>query len=634
MDAHTLELLEFGKLRELVAGYAATSLGKELARALRPEADLAAIRRRLRLVTEMTEALSAGLAPPLAGLADVRMLIRRASIGSALAGGELNQVKDLLACTGQAYRYRARLSDRWQELQELLVRVDDLGHVARAIEACLDDRGQLLDSASPELSRIRHQLRDFDDRIQNQLKRLLRDPEIRKVLRYPSATVSGDHHVLPVAVNFRHKVEGVVHRTSATGDTVFIEPREITSLSAERALVKTEEEKEQARILRLLSQQVGKVARPLLLALEILAELDLIQAKARFSLDFSHFEPHLNDQGHLWLRQARHPLLEQLFRHAPAAASGGGAERRVVPIDVRLGQEFDLLVITGPNTGGKTVALKTVGLLCLMAQAGLHLPAGEGSQVPVCDQVLADIGDEQSLEQSLSTFSSHISRIAGIVTTATGRSLVLLDELGAGTDPAEGAALGRAILDELRRIGCKAMVTTHLGGLKTYAFQDERTENAAVEFDIETLRPTYRLLIGQFGQSNALQIARRLNLPRELLRRARRYLHRRERRSGELKELQAARARAESARAAALSAELEAQRAKTALELQQEALREAEAKAEVLRQARLNLRTGDLVRHERLGVAKVLRVDRAKERVSVRAGLGEWEVPLAEVYPE
>src|SRR5262249_24219176 len=317
---------------------------------------------------------------------------------------------------------------------------------------------------------------------------------------------------------------------------------------------------------------------PLTFAIDLMARLDLITAKARYSLDYNMYAPEINTEGRLWLRQARHPLLEYLFRaeasggrepseEAALAAGSSGvtqdpplAPRTVVPIDVRLGFTFNLLIITGPNTGGKTVCLKTTGLLCLMAHAGMHIPAGEGSNVPLLHHILADIGDEQSLEQSLSTFSSHISRIAYILQRADAQSLVLLAELGAGTDPTEGAALGRAILDSLDRIGCRAMVTTHLGDLKTYAFHNERAENGAVEFDVETLRPTYRLHIGQFGMSNALRIARRLQLPRELLSRAHKYLRRKQRRAPELLRLQQLREEAEKAHAEALKAQHEAER--------------------------------------------------------------------------
>ena len=553
MDSHTLDLLGFDKVRELLAGYAASTLGRELAHQLEPAADLAAIRHEMALTTEMVAALGLGQTPPFGGLHDVRLVARRAAIGTMLSPEQLLEIGESLNCTGAIYRYRMRLAEHLGKLIEMLAGIEDLGTVGKSISGCIDGRGHVLDMASRDLAAVRQKLYDLEEKVKAEVRRLLRDPELRRILSYPNATVSGDHYVLPVSANHRQKVHGVVHRVSNTGETVFIEPANIAGLSAERVTLKADEDREVKRVLRRLSAEVGKIAKPLCYALDVIAKLDLVTAKARYSRDGDMYPPDLNTEGRLWLRNARHPLLEHLFRNSepaspstetplsaspslsPESTPSVPAIRKVVPIDVRLGIGFNLLVITGPNTGGKTVTLKTTGLLCLMAQCGMHIPAGEGSLVPVFRHVLADIGDEQSLEQSLSTFSSHISRIASIFETATPDSLILLDELGAGTDPTEGAALGRAILDQLDGIGCRAIVTTHLGDLKTYAFHNDRAENGAVEFDVETMRPTYRLHIGQFGMSNALKIARRLKLPKELLRKAHRYLKRKKGKTGELR---------------------------------------------------------------------------------------------------
>jgi DNA mismatch repair protein MutS2 len=638
MDSHTLELLEFDKIRELLAGYAACSLGKELARKVDPSTEVDTVRRDLALVSEMVRALGLGQSPPFGGLHDVRMTVRRAAIGAMLSAEQLLEISETLNCTGAMYRYRMRLDSQCRHLIELLAPVEDLGPVAKTISGSIDARGQVLDMASPALANVRRQLAELDERVKNTINRLLRDPELRKILRYPNATMSGDHYVLPVAINHRHKLQGVVHRTSSTGETVYIEPAGVAHLGAERAVIKGDEEREVRRILRRLSAEVARVAQPLTVALDVMGRLDLVTAKAKFSRDHAMSEPELNSEGKLWLRQARHPLLEQIFRgrsDEPHRELGAGVEgNRVVPIEVRLGINFNLLVITGPNTGGKTVTLKTTGLLCLMAQSGMHIPAAEGSIVPVLRDILADIGDEQSLEQSLSTFSSHISRIAHILRSAGPDTLVLLDELGAGTDPTEGAALGRAILDELDRLGCRAMVTTHLGDLKTYAFSNDRAENGAVEFDVETLRPTYRLHIGQFGMSNALKIARRLKLPRHLLARASRYLRRKERRAPELARLQQLKAEAEKARAEALAKQHDADRERTEFERKAAELEREAAEAAALRDARNRLRANDRVRVARFDQpGRVVRVDHAKALAVVSVGLGQWEVPLDEVFP-
>ncbi len=408
------------------------------------------------------------------------------------------------------------------------------------------------------------------------------------------------------------------------------------------------------------------------MTLETLGRLDLIHARARYSLDYRMSPPDLNTDGTLALRGARHPLLEALIRqrnaprptaepdnprppearhppNEPADAVEPGtrstgppaiakAPEQVVPIDVHLGFAAKMLIITGPNTGGKTVALKTTALLAVMAQSGLHIPAHQGSQLPVFDQVLADIGDEQSLEQSLSTFSSHIRRISEIVATATERSLVVLDELGAGTDPAEGAALGRAILDELDSIGCLAIVTTHIGDLKTYAFTNARAENAAVEFDHETLRPLYHLRIGDIGQSNALQIARRLELPTHLIDRAAGYLQ--QSRGRELPEWEIVhklRKEAEEARQEALAARAEAERTRAALAERLKDLQAQEEDAAQLNEARARLQPGDRVVVPRLGYdrpGRVVKLDTRKNKAVVSIGMMKWDVAIDELIPQ
>lgn len=632
MDTHTLGLLEFDKVRDFVAGYAASSLGRELARNVEPSTDVEKIRTELVLVSEMVTALDQSQPPPFTGLHDVRLIVRRAAIGTMLSAEQLLEVAETLSCTGAVYRYRMRLDEQLTGLIDLLGGIEDLGIMAKTIGGCIDGRGHVLDMASRELAAVRQRLFELDEKVKSEVKRLLRDPELRKILSYPNATVNGDHYVLPVAVNHRHKIPGVVHRVSGTGETVFIEPASIAALSAERITLKAEEDREVKRILRRLSSEVGRVAKPLTYALDVIARLDFITARAKVSRDFNMSAPELNSENRLWLRAARHPLLEQLFRNEAPPPDG---PRKVVPIDVRLGIGFNLLIITGPNTGGKTVTLKTTGLLCLMAQSGMHIPAGSGSTVPVFRHILADIGDEQSLEQSLSTFSSHISRIAAILEKVDVASLILLDELGAGTDPTEGAALGRAILDQLDEAGCRAIVTTHLGDLKTYAFNNDRAENGAVEFNVETLRPTYRLHIGQFGMSNALKIARRLKLPKELLKRAHKYLKRKRGKGPELARLQQLREEAEKARESALAAEHEAAKQRDEYERKLASItQEAEEQAE-LREWRLRLQPNEVVwvaRFDKTG--RVVRLNPVKLTVTVSVGLGQWEVPFDEVFPE
>jgi DNA mismatch repair protein MutS2 len=675
MDAHTLDLLDFEKVRAMVAARAACSLGKQAASRLEPSVEVGEIHSRLALTTEMAEALSAGLHPPFGGLHDIRVLARRAQVGATLEAEELAQTVETLRAIGNLDIWLQRVGDQFPRLAGLRVGFGEFSSVATAIEGCLDSRGIVLDTASRRLSVLRHEIGQAEERIQETLRRMLRSSEIKRILRYPNFTMVGHHYVLPVSKEHRGEIQGSVHRTSASNETVYIEPTAIAEQSAQLSFLRAREAKEIRRILRWLSAQVGQVADSLLVTLDALAELDLIYARGRYSLDYRMNPPDVNQEGRLVLRSARHPLLEALFRNDPtlprtsaepergdgrqpdqdASASATPDDsaqeekptppepsqpesRTVVPIDVNLGLRFRMLVVTGPNTGGKTVALKTVALLAVMAQSGLHIPAGQGAQVPVFDDILADIGDEQSLEQSLSTFSSHIRRISEILGKATERSLVILDELGAGTDPEEGAVLGRSILDELGGIGCRAIVTTHIGDLKTYALTNSWAENAAVEFDVESLRPLYHLRIGDVGQSNALKIARRLNLSEHVVARAEAYLT--ERAGDTLPDwegLQKLRKEAEDARQAALAAQAEAERSREVLAQRLEELQRESEREQELVEARANLKAGDRVVVPRLGYdrpGRVVKIDPRKKTAVVAIGHVTWNVIIDELIPQ
>jgi len=665
MDSHSLELLDFEKVRTLVAARAACSLGKMAARQIEPSVDPGEIHNRQSLTTEMVEALGAGLRPPFGGLHDIRQLVRRAQVGGILEAEELAETVETLRAIGNLDQWIARIGDQFPRLGGLRQGVGEFSGLAVAIEGCLDSRGIVLDTASRRLSVLRREIGQIEERIQETLRHMLRSPEIRRYLRYPNFTMVGHHYVLPVSKEHRGEIQGSVLRTSASNETVYIEPMVISEKSAQLSLLRAREAKEVRRILRWLSAQVGMVSESLLGTLETMSELDLVHAQARLSNDYRMSPPHFNQEGRLMLRTARHPLLEALFRGDPALlkappeevarpAIGQGPDatapeqtqvapaasevRTVVPIDVNLGLRFQILVVTGPNTGGKTVALKTVGLLAMMAQSGLHVPAGEGSEFPVFDDVLTDIGDEQSLEQSLSTFSSHVRRISEILGKATSRSLVLLDEMGAGTDPADGAALGRAILDELDSIGCRSIVTTHIGDLKTYALSNPRAENAAVEFDDETLRPKFRLHIGDIGQSNALKIARHLHLPEHVVARAESY--RSNRLSGGVPEwevLQKLRKEAEEARQQAMQAQAEAERTREALARRLAELQNETQKADSIADARARIQPGDRVVVPRLGYdrpGRVVKLDPRKKTAVVAIGHVTWDVSIDDLIPQ
>jgi DNA mismatch repair protein MutS2 len=700
MDTHTLELLEFAKVRALVAARAACSLGRAAAFGIEPSVLAGEIQHRQLLTSEMVEAIGSGLRPPLGGLHDIRPQVRRAQVGAVLEPEELAQTVETLRAIGNVERWIARIESQFPRLAGLRCAIGEFSGVALAIDGCLDSRGKVMDTASRRLSSLRREIAQVESRIQETLRQMLRSPDVRRILRYGNFTMVGHHYVLPVMKDHRGEISGSVHRTSASNETVYIEPTAIGEHSAQLSFLRAREHKEVRRIIRWLSAQVGQVSESLLGTLETMAELDLVFAKARLSMDYRMTPPQLNDQGRLMLRGARHPLLEALFRGDPAilgnsrdgatvaggTVAGAGAPdarsavtptalerperpegeigqpgpqidqslgrgeedgrrdlscapmRTVVPIDVNLGVRFHVLVVTGPNTGGKTVALKTVGLLAAMAQSGLHVPADEGCQFPIFDDVLADIGDEQSLEQSLSTFSSHMRRIAEILSKASPRSLVLLDELGAGTDPADGAALGRAILDELDKIRSRSIVTTHIGDLKTYAFSNACAENAAVEFDERTLLPTYRLKIGDIGESNALKIARHLNLSEDVVARAESYLRdRRSTSTPEWETIRELRKEAENARQQAIEAQAEAERARAAMTERLAQLQRETEETDAIALARARLEPGDRVVVPRLGYdrpGRVVKIDPRKKTAVVAIGHVTWNVSIDELVPQ
>jgi DNA mismatch repair protein MutS2 len=504
----TLQTLEFPKILTQLEDHASFSAGKAAALALRPAVTLAEARARLNQTSEGRLLLEAKPATHLGGAHDVRGAVRRAEIGSVLTPAELLDIGSTLGAAG---RFRGAALKGDLEIPWLRSRAERMAEnreLVEALEQTFSERGDILDSASPALRRIRNEMRSAQGRLMDRLNSMVSSSENRTALQEPIVTMRNGRYVIPVRADQRSKVPGVVHDQSASGQTVFVEPLAVTEMNNHLKELELDEAREIERILQELSARVAGQGPELRDTVDALADVDLAFAKARYAGALQAAPPQLNTDGRISLIEARHPLLTGT----------------VVPISITLGTDFRLLVITGPNTGGKTVALKTTGLLTLMAQAGMLVPAGPESEVAVFGKVFADIGDEQSIEQSLSTFSSHMRTIIGMLPEIDANSLVLLDELGAGTDPAEGAALARAILTTLLESGARAVVTTHYSELKTFAHEEEGVENASVEFDVETLSPTYRLIIGLPGRSQALAIARRLGMPQRVLAMARQHV--------------------------------------------------------------------------------------------------------------
>lgn len=518
MDERTLRVLEFAKVTERVASYALTARGRELAETLEPSADPDDVTRRLAVTTEARVLLADGEVP-LRGTSDLREMLGRARIGSILQPADLLALRETLAAIRQVKHFIQARGDRVPLLAEEAASMSTFERLEEALRRTIADDGAILDSASADLGRLRRAQQSAHARIRESLDDLLRGPAAR-MLQDPLISTRGDRYVVPVRQEFKGQFPGVLHDQSSSGATAFMEPLAIVPLGNQLRELEINERDEILRILRELTGQVSVLSDQIGAAHDALGRIDLAVAKAHLADAMRAAAPRIRSDGVLRLRRARHPLLTG----------------EVVPVDLWLGEEFTTLVITGPNTGGKTVTLKTIGLLTLMAQSGLHVPADEGVEINVFAQVFADIGDEQSIEQSLSTFSSHMRAIVGILRQVsqptdspapgggTKSVLVLLDEIGAGTDPTEGVALARALIETLHRGGVRTVVTTHYNELKALAYTHPGIQNASVEFDVNTLQPTYRLRIGVPGRSNALDIAGRLGLDAAIVAKARELL--------------------------------------------------------------------------------------------------------------
>ena len=509
MSERTLRVLEFTKIREQLAAKALTPMGAEKCLALVPSCNMQEVLLWQQETEEATVILTYLGGHPMASFSDVRPALALADKGATLSPKALLSIAELLRAARTARDALVTDRDNTPLLTEKAQGLCTLRNLEQDITDAIISEDEIADRASAELTNIRRHLRGATERIKDKLNQMIHNASFAKFLQDPIITVRNDRYVLPVKAEYRGSVPGLVHDQSTSGATLFIEPMAAVEMGNELKQWELKEKQEIERILAALSAEVAPYAPQLQENVDRLAELDFIFAKGLLSRDMYAVTPKLNQQGFINIIRGRHPLI-------PA--------EKVVPSNLWMGRDFTTLIITGPNTGGKTVTLKTVGLFTLMAQAGLHIPADLGTELAVFEQVFADIGDEQSIEQSLSTFSSHMTNIVKIMHEVTPRDLVLFDELGAGTDPTEGAALAQSILTRLLHIRVRTLATTHYSELKAFALSTKGVENASVEFDVETLRPTYRLSIGVPGKSNAFEISRKLGLPENLIDAARELL--------------------------------------------------------------------------------------------------------------
>lgn len=501
MNEKSLKILEFDKIISLLEKEASSEPGKEACRNLLPHTDISVIQSALTETSDATARIFKAGGLSFGGLKDIRASLKSLEVGSVLGITELLDIGSLLSITASASRYDGGISQSGPEysdsLTESFAMLEPLISVNNEIKRCIVSEEEIADDASPELKNIRRLLKNTGERIKTELSRMLSGSE-RTYLQEAVITTREGRYCVPVKAEYKSQVPGMVHDQSKAGSTFFIEPMSVVKLNNEIRELQLQETEEIARILASLSAMAANYTNELLTDYEILCRLDFIFAKAKLSISYKGSEPVMNTDGRINIRKGRHPLIDA---------------GKVVPIDIYMGDTYNQLIITGPNTGGKTVTLKTVGLFSLMGQAGLHIPAMDRSELTVFNDIFADIGDEQSIEQSLSTFSSHMRNIINILDKADDKSLVLFDELCAGTDPTEGAALAISILSSLHKLRVTTVATTHYSELKIYALSTDGVENACCEFDVATLAPTYRLLIGIPGKSNAFAISGRLGLP-------------------------------------------------------------------------------------------------------------------------
>ena len=496
----SLQTLEFPAVLELLAAQAVSDETRERVRNIRPSTDRGEVNLLLQETTAARKMMDIHGAPALSNLRPVAASLQRAHLGGVLNTRELLQIASVLRTTRNVASYSG-VGEEKTCIHSIFKSLTPNKYLEEKISGAILSEDEIADNASAELADLRRKIRVTSGKAREVLQRIISSSSA-KYLQEAIITIRSNRFVVPVKAEFKGSIPGLVHDVSASGSTYFIEPMGAVKANNELRELLSKEEAEIQRILASLSREAASFREDILQNYDLLLALDLIFARGKLSYQMNGMEPKLVEDGGFVFRHARHPLLDK---------------KKAVPIDLELGQSFDTLVITGPNTGGKTVTLKTAGLLTLMAQCGLHLPVDDGSQVSIFEKVLADIGDEQSIEQSLSTFSSHITNIVKVLGEANDRTLLLFDELGAGTDPVEGAALATAIIEESRSLGAKVMATTHYAELKLYAMTTAGVENASCEFDVETLRPTYRLLIGIPGKSNAFAIARRLGLPEHVI---------------------------------------------------------------------------------------------------------------------